>query len=87
MRRADAPVAAWRAIGFVHDVARWNFVAAAPAVDSLIALAQAGQHWVPPELLLDGAVATGIMTGDIRGARRAYEALLPLSGRTRRDLR
>jgi len=87
MRRAGAPVAAWRAVGFVHDVARWNFAAAAPAVDSLIALAQAGQEWVPSPLLLDGAVATGIQTGDVRAARRAYEALLSLSSRGRGDLR
>jgi len=87
MDRAGAPAAARRAVGFVHDVAAWNFAAAAPAIDSLMAEARSGLEWVPSELLLDGAVATRLMLRDVEGARRAYSILLPLSGRDARDLR
>ena len=42
---------------------------------------------MPPPLLLDGAVAAKLLTGDREGARRAFEILRPRAGRDLTDLR
>ena len=87
LSRCHAPAEAALAIGFLHDVAAWRLPEAAREADPLVALAARGQDWLPPALLLDGAVAAKLLTGDRTGARRAFETLRPRTGRELSDLR
>lgn len=87
MDEAGAPAIAREAVEFVHSVAIWDFADAARRSDALVARAAEGEEWVPLELLLDGAVAAKLLTGDRTGARRVHEALVVRSGRDPRDLR
>ena len=75
------------AITFLHDLAAWRLPEAAREADPLLQLAERGTDWMPPPLLLDGAVAAKLLTGDREGARRAFEILRPRAGRDLTDLR
>ncbi len=87
MSAARAPQEAVLTVDFMHDMAVWDFARAARESDPLIALSTQGQDWLPPDLLLDQAVAARLLSGDVAGARRAFETLLPRAQRDPRDLR
>ena len=87
MSRCHAPPEAVAAMTFLHDIAAWRFPEAAREADPLLQLAATGRDWLPPPLLLDGAVAAKFLSGDREGARRAFETLRPHAGRDLTDLR
>jgi hypothetical protein len=87
MIRCHAPAEAVEAIHFLHDLAAWRLPEAAREADPLLQLAEGGIDWMPPPVLLDGAVAAKLLTGDRPGARRAFEILRPRAGRDLNDLR
>lgn len=86
-RRHGAPAAVHAAIAFQHGLAAWDFAEAADAAQALIDEAQRGTFWLEPELLRDGATFARLATGDVEGARQAWESLGRFDRRTRDDLR
>ncbi|MDQ6634328.1 MAG: hypothetical protein M3Z10_06170, partial [Gemmatimonadota bacterium] len=75
------------AVAFLHGLAAWDFAEAARAAEPLLAAARRNDHWLPADLLLDGAVVARLRTNDARGAREALDALTSVSSRTRNDVR
>ncbi len=82
---APAPVRA--VVDFRHAISGWDFPAAVRAAEPLIAAALDRRSWLPPDELRDGTVVARLMTRDIEGARRVFEALAPLSRRPAGDFR
>ena len=76
MRATKAPTRAVAALDFMHGLASWNFRQAATAADLLLAGAE-GEGWVPHDMLRDGAVVARLATGNLAGARRAFDLLTP----------
>jgi spermidine synthase len=87
MDRWQAPSEARTAVGYLHDLASWRLPEAARRADSLSALAAQGRDWMPPSLLLDGAVPAQLLVGDLEGARRTFGRVLPRVRRNPSDLR
>jgi spermidine synthase len=87
LTRGRAPAEARAAVAFLHGLAAWDFAESSRAAELLLAAARHGDHWLPPDLLRDGAVVSRLRTSDVRGARAALDALAPASGRTRNDVR
>jgi hypothetical protein len=87
MSRQRAPRDAVTTVAFVHDLASWNLPKASREADTLIALTLGGQERLPPEMLLDGAVAAKLLSGDKLGAERTLRALLGRTPRGPDDLR
>jgi hypothetical protein len=83
--RAPAPVRA--VVDFRQAISAWDFPAAVRAAEPLIAAALDRRSWLPPDELRDGTVVARLMTRDIEGARRVFEALAPLSRRPNGDFR
>jgi spermidine synthase len=86
MRANNAPVRAFAALDFMHGLASWNFQQASTAADILMPDADLGEGWVPNDMFRDGTVVAKLETGDVAGARKAFETLTPLVG-SRSDLR
>jgi hypothetical protein len=87
LTRNQAPQEARHTFEFLYDLASWNLEGAARKAQSLLPLALKGQDWLPPETLLDGAVAACLLTGDVASAHRIFEAIGPHVERDPRDLR
>jgi integrase len=87
VNRQHAPGEAKASVDFHESILGWNYAAAAVAADPLIRAAMRGDAWIDPDLLRDGAVMAMLETGDRAGARDAFRALAPLSGRAPNDLR
>ena len=77
MRVNKAPARAIAALDFMHGLASWNFQQASVAADLLVTDSDLGAGWVPTDMLRDGAVVAKLATGDVAGARRAFELLTP----------
>ncbi len=86
LARTNAPPLARASVKFMHGVAAWTFAEAARAADPLVAAAAAGDRWIDPATLRDGAVMSKLETGDAIGARTVYRAMAPLTG-SAEDLR
>ena len=54
---------------------------------ALIAATRAGQAWIPPDELRDGATVAHLASGDAPGARRVFAWLAPYSRRGPADFR
>jgi predicted membrane-bound spermidine synthase len=85
--RGRAPVEARAAVAFLHGLAAWDFAESARAAEPLLAAARRNDHWLPPDLLLDGVVVARLRMNDVRGARAALDALTSVSSRARNDVR
>jgi hypothetical protein len=87
LARQHAPAPARDAAAFVEALARWDFAAAAPLADHLLAHQLGGQPWLPPELLVEGGIVAKLRTGDADGARALFEVLAPSAYREPSDMR
>jgi hypothetical protein len=87
MDRRSAPPEAHAAVRFLHDAGAWRFSEASREADALIDSAAQGQDWLPPAVLLDGALAAKLVAGDLPGARRAFETLRSRAGWDPSELR
>ena len=87
MIRERAPMEARAAVAFLHGLAAWDFAEASSAATPLLAAAARGDMWLDPDLLRDGAVVARLQTSDVRGARRALDALRARSTRSPNDVR
>lgn len=85
LRATAAPAGAVAAAHFMHGLASWDFVEAAKASEVLLSEAQVGRTWLGADLVREGTVVSKLLTGDVKGARRAYDSLTPENGGT--DLR
>ncbi len=85
--RAKAPPSVRAVVEFRHGISGWDFPRAVRAAEPLIAAALDRKSWMPPDELREGTVVARLMTRDIEGARRAFEALAPLSRRPTGDFR
>ncbi len=85
--QTGAPAQVRAVVDFRHAVSGWDFPAAVRAAEPLIAAALDRKSWLPPDELRDGTVVARLMTRDIEGARRVFEALAPLSRRPNGDFR
>jgi hypothetical protein len=85
LARGRPPAEARAAVAFLHGLATWDFGESSRAAVPLLAAAHQGDHWLPPDLLRDGAVVSRLRTGDVRGARVALDAVA--SARPRNDVR
>jgi spermidine synthase len=84
-QKAPAPVLA--SVDFIHGLASWNFAAVVRASAVLVPLAEAGEHWLSPNVLREGAVAAHLRLGDAAGARTALQRLGGAPGRANGDMR
>jgi len=87
LERHRAPPPAFAAFHFVEGLARWDFERVSRAADRLLALSMQGETWLPPALLLDGAVIAKLRTGQPAAARTFYDHLADSAYRDRGDLR
>lgn len=87
LAQTKPPVEARAAIDFLHGLAAWDFAEASRAADALLAAAAAGDMWLDPDMLRDGAVMAKLATGDRRVAREAFKLLIPRFSRSSTDLR
>lgn len=85
--QTGAPAQVRAVVDFRHAISGWDFPAAVRAAEPLIAAALDRKSWLPPDELRDGTVVARLMTRDIEGARRVFEALAPLSRRPNGDFR
>src|SRR5439155_1105249 len=70
LARTNAPIAARASVDFMHGLAAWDYGEASRAADPLLAAARAGDLWLDPDVLRDGAVMAKLATGD-RGSSRS----------------
>ena len=87
LAQTKPPAEARAAIDFLHGLAAWDFAEASRAADPLLAAAKAGDTWLDPDVLRDGAVMAKLATGDRRAARDAFRQLISQSSRSTTDLR
>lgn len=85
--RTGAPSQVRAVVDFRHGLSGWDFPRAVRAAEPLIAAALDRKSWLPPDELREGAVVARLMTRDTEGARRAFEALAPLTRRPAGDFR
>lgn len=78
------PLSAWR---FLRAAVTYDWPAAAAEVPRQIAERDRGTAWLPPALLLDGAVLARLRSGDITGAQAAFARLSDAAGRGPDDVR
>jgi spermidine synthase len=78
LARSHPPAQAVAAVDFMHALAAWDFATAARVTDRLRLDAALGEGWLPKDLYRDGSVVAKLMIGDVRGARRFFEALAPV---------
>jgi hypothetical protein len=74
-------------VEFRQGVSGWNFPQVVRAAEPLIGAALDRRGWMPPDELRDGVVVARLATADHDGARKAFEALAPLSRRPEGDFR
>jgi spermidine synthase len=87
LRRVNAPPLAQASVDFLHGMAAWDFAEAARAADPLVDAAKQGDLWLDGDQLRDGAVMAKLETGDRKGARDVFRALIRNSARPVTDLR
>lgn len=85
LRRHRAPPEAWDVVAFYRGLATWDFRAAAAAAERLAPKVAAGEPWMDPDDLVEGAVVAKLQIGDPAGARR-LRALLASRRRMAGDL-
>jgi predicted membrane-bound spermidine synthase len=85
--RHRAPPEVRAVVEFRQAVLGWDFARAARVAEPLVAAALDRRSWMPPDELRDGVVIARLATGDVTGARQAFEALAPLSRRPPGDFR
>ena len=83
----DAPAPIRQSLHFLHGLAGWDFAEASQAADSLLPDAVAGNGWLPPDLLREGAMVSKLRLGNREGARKAWSALARQSARDPGDFR
>jgi hypothetical protein len=82
-----APDEARASIAFLHGLASWDFAEASRASKTLLGAVSRGDHWLPPDLLREGAVIALLRSGEPAAARDAYILLAPASSRSPNDVR
>ena len=87
MNRHGAPAPVRDVVAFRHAMALWKFAEASEVGERLAPLIMAGERWMPPDELRDDLVMARLHIKDVAGARRAYDALTPLSIRPPAELR
>jgi predicted membrane-bound spermidine synthase len=87
LARHRAPPNVRSVVEFRQGVLGWDFPRALRAAEPLVAAALDRKSWMPPDELREGLIVARLATGDAEGARRAFEALAPLSRRPSGDFR
>jgi hypothetical protein len=87
LAQTNAPELARASVDFMHGVAVWDYAEAARAADPLVAAAGAGQLWLDPDVLRDGAVMAKLATGHRGEARSIFRMLIGRSARDVTDMR
>jgi spermidine synthase len=87
LARQSPPAEARAAVSFLHGLAALDFAAAAKASEPLVNAALRGDHWLPPDLLREGAVVAFVRTGQVTDARVVLDALRGASSSAQNDLR
>ena len=87
LRRTAAPAEVVASMQFLQGLSSWNFALAAKSSELLVARARAGEMWLDPDLIRDGATTARIMQGDIVAARQVFRGLAEYSRRDPADAR
>ena len=87
LRRTSPPPEAHAVVDFLQGIAEWDFARVSTAAEPLIAATRRGEHWIDPDLLLEGAVTARLATRDTVGARATWQTLRGRSRRSPADLR
>jgi hypothetical protein len=85
--RHAAPLPVRDVVAFRHAIATWKFSEASEVGERLVPLMARGEGWIPADELRDGLLMARLHIKDVKGARRAYDALTPLTTRPQTDLR
>jgi hypothetical protein len=75
LARTSAPATPRAAVDFVHGLAVWDFREATRAADVLLERRVAGEEWLPPDVLANGAAVARIKVGDAKGAFAVMEVV------------
>jgi len=81
LNRADAPAGVRQSAEFLKAADAWNFDVVQHVGDDLITRARSGEKWISANYLRDATVVAHLQNGDPAGARKAFDALLPLVSR------
>jgi len=81
LSRANPPLGARQSVEFLNEADAWNFPAVQRLGDELIRKARSGEVWLPHDYLRDATVVAHLKNADPRGAKAAFDALLPLVSR------
>ena len=87
MDRHAAPAPVRDVVAFRHAIAIWSFTQASEVGERLMPLIARGERWMPADELRDGLLMARLHIKDVKGARRAFDALTPLSARAPSELR
>lgn len=82
LSRANAPLGVRQSVEFLSAADGWDFAVVQRVGDELIRKTRSGESWLPPGYLRDATVVAHLKNADPRGAKAAFDALLPL---VRRD--
>jgi predicted membrane-bound spermidine synthase len=81
LTRANAPQGVQESVEFLSAADAWDFAVVQRVGDELIRKTRSGETWLPPDYLRDATVVAHLKNADPRGAKSAFDAMLPLVSR------
>ena len=87
MDNNGAPAPVRDVVAFRHAIATWQFTKASEVGERLMPLMARGERWMPADELRDGLLMARLHIKDVKGARRVFDTLTPLSARPSSELR
>jgi predicted membrane-bound spermidine synthase len=81
LSRANAPLGVRQSVEFLTAADAWDFAVVQRVGDDLISKTRSGETWLPPDYLRDATVVAHLKNADPRGAKAAFDAMLPLVSR------
>jgi predicted membrane-bound spermidine synthase len=81
LSRANAPLSVRQSVEFLSAADAWDFADVQRLGDELIRKMRRGERWLPADYLRDATVVAHLKNADPRGAKVAFDALLPLVSR------
>jgi spermidine synthase len=79
--RFNAPAGVAESVQFLQAADAWDFPTTQRVGDDLIERMRNRERWIPGEYLRDATVVAHLKNGDVRGAKTAFESMLPFVSR------
>jgi len=81
LSRANPPLSVRQSVDFLNAADAWDFATVQRLGDELIRKTGSREVWLPHDYLRDATVVAHLKNADPRGAKAAFDALLPLVSR------